>query len=180
MKIWAPTGGDFPGQNEPIFGWEQPNISFGNILRGIDFDLGGRAGAIGLRYTGSQGSYLLLIVGDGIREGVGAIAQFLDRNEALAVRGSIRLQRQLTTLANRTDVVACSFDEQTPDHRWNRLIKAGLRVVRRWIRGLKLNRQWVELSAAFEEVSDVTHPRALLANIHYDRQAVRYRPAITW
>jgi hypothetical protein len=30
-----------------------------------------------------RGDYLLLIAGDGIREGVGAIAQFLDRNEAL-------------------------------------------------------------------------------------------------
>lgn len=31
----------------------------------------------------SKGDYLLLIAGDGIREGVGAIAQFLDRNGAL-------------------------------------------------------------------------------------------------
>lgn len=31
----------------------------------------------------ARGDYLLLIAGDGIREGVGAIAQFLDRNEAL-------------------------------------------------------------------------------------------------
>lgn len=30
-----------------------------------------------------RGDYLLLIAGDGIREGVGAIAQFLDRNESL-------------------------------------------------------------------------------------------------
>lgn len=111
----------------------------------------------------------------------GLLHRYVEHEDDLpAVRGGIRFQRQLSTLAKRTDLVACRFDEQTPDHRWNRLIKAGLRVVRHWIRGLSLNRQWTELSAAFEEVSDVTHPRALLVDIRYDRQAVRYRPSITW
>lgn len=59
VKIWAQTWGDFPGQGEPIFGWEQPNISFGNVFRGIDIDVRGHPGAIGLRHTGSQGSYLM-------------------------------------------------------------------------------------------------------------------------
>jgi hypothetical protein len=59
MKIWAQTWGDYPGQNEPIWGKEQPNISFSHVLKGIDFDLNGNSGAIGLRHTGSQGSYLM-------------------------------------------------------------------------------------------------------------------------
>jgi 5-methylcytosine-specific restriction enzyme subunit McrC len=101
-------------------------------------------------------------------------------DDLLAVRGGIRLQRQFSTLANRTDLVACRFDELTPDNRWNQLLKAGLKVVRPWMRSLDLHRRWVELSAVFEDVSDVAHPRVLLADLRYDRQATRYRPAIHW
>ena len=111
----------------------------------------------------------------------GLLRRYLEHeDDLLAVRGSIRLQRQFSTLANRTDLVACRFDELTPDHRWNRLLKAALKVVRPWMRSLDLHRRWVELSAAFEDVSDVAHPRALLADLRYDRQATRYRPAIQW
>ena len=59
MKIWAQTRNDMPGKHEPEWGSEQPNISFGHILRGIDFDIQGHSGAIGLRHTGSQGTRLI-------------------------------------------------------------------------------------------------------------------------
>jgi hypothetical protein len=59
MKIWAQTRNDFPGTHDPIFGSEQPGISFGHIFRGIDFDLSGHTGAIGLRHSGSQGCLLM-------------------------------------------------------------------------------------------------------------------------
>jgi 5-methylcytosine-specific restriction enzyme subunit McrC len=109
----------------------------------------------------------------------GLLSRYIEHeDDLLAVRGGIRLQRQFTTLANRTDLVACRFDELTPDHRWNRLLKAGLKVVRPWMRSLDLHCRWVELSTAFEDVSDVAHPCALLADLRYDRQATRYRPAI--
>jgi 5-methylcytosine-specific restriction enzyme subunit McrC len=111
----------------------------------------------------------------------GLLRRYTERDEdLLAVRGTIQLQRQFTTLANRTDFVACRYDELTPDNRWNRLLKAGLKIVRPWIRSPDLERSWGELFAAFEEVGDVAHPRALLADLRYDRQATRYRPAIQW
>lgn len=59
MKIWAQTRNDVPGTHDPEFGSEQPNISFGHILRGIDFDIRGNAGAIGLSHAGSQGTLLM-------------------------------------------------------------------------------------------------------------------------
>ncbi len=59
MKIWAQTRNDYFGIHEPLFGQEQPNISFNNILRGIDFDISGHAGAVGLRHAGSQGCLLM-------------------------------------------------------------------------------------------------------------------------
>ncbi len=49
--IWARTWfGDGTG--------EQPNISFGHFFMGIDIDVRGHAGAIGLKHSGSQGCTL--------------------------------------------------------------------------------------------------------------------------
>jgi hypothetical protein len=57
--IWAQTRDDAPGKQEPAWGKEQPNISFGHYFKGIDIDIRGHAGAIGIRHSGSQGSVLL-------------------------------------------------------------------------------------------------------------------------
>lgn len=56
--IWAQTRHDAPGKQEPVWGAEQPNISFNHYFRGIDIDVRGHAGAIGIRHAGSQGSAL--------------------------------------------------------------------------------------------------------------------------
>jgi len=51
VRIWARTWfGDGTG--------EQPNISFGHYFIGIDIDIRGHAGAIGLKHSGSQGCTL--------------------------------------------------------------------------------------------------------------------------
>jgi hypothetical protein len=57
--IWAQTRNDAPGKQEPRWGEEQPNISFNHYFKGIDLDIRGHAGAIGIRHAGSQGSALL-------------------------------------------------------------------------------------------------------------------------
>ncbi len=59
MHIWAQTRNDVPGTHEPEWGSEQPNILFGQIFRGVDFDISGHRGAIGLRFSGSQGCSLM-------------------------------------------------------------------------------------------------------------------------
>lgn len=56
--IWAQTRDDAPGKEEPEWGKEQPNISFSHVFKGIDIDVRGHAGAIGIRHSGSQGSTL--------------------------------------------------------------------------------------------------------------------------
>jgi hypothetical protein len=56
--VWAQTRDDAPGKQEPIWGKEQPNISFSHVFKGIDIDVRGHAGAIGIRHSGSQGSTL--------------------------------------------------------------------------------------------------------------------------
>jgi hypothetical protein len=57
--IWAQTRDDAPGKQEPEWGKEQPNIAFSHFFKGIDIDVRGHAGAIGLRFSGAQGSSLL-------------------------------------------------------------------------------------------------------------------------
>jgi len=56
VRIWAQTWFDAPGKEEPVWGKEQANISFNHFFRGIDIDVRGHAGAIGIRHSGSQGS----------------------------------------------------------------------------------------------------------------------------
>lgn len=58
IYIWAQTYFDAPGKDEPVWGKEQPNISFNHFFKGIDIDIRGHAGAIGIRHSGSQGSTL--------------------------------------------------------------------------------------------------------------------------
>ncbi len=68
IKIWAQTRDDREGTvvpNNPClvatpnWGIEQPNILFNCAYKGIDIELGGNPGAIGLRFSGSQGCYLM-------------------------------------------------------------------------------------------------------------------------
>ncbi|MCB1123144.1 MAG: hypothetical protein KJT03_16440, partial [Verrucomicrobiae bacterium] len=58
VYIWAQTRNDAPGKTEPEWGKEQPNISFNHLFKGIDIDIRGHTGAIGIRHSGSQGSTL--------------------------------------------------------------------------------------------------------------------------
>jgi len=72
VYIWAQTWEDAPGKEEPSWGKEQPNISFNHIFKGIDIDIRGNAGAIGIRHSGSQGSTLqdATILADGAYAGM--------------------------------------------------------------------------------------------------------------
>jgi 5-methylcytosine-specific restriction enzyme subunit McrC len=96
------------------------------------------------------------------------------------VRGRIVVSRQFSVLANRRDVVSCQFDELTADNDWNRYIKVGLRAVRAWIGDIELDRRWVDLMIAFEEVADVPAQSASLLQLRPDRKAARYVPSAEW
>ncbi|MEZ5285549.1 MAG: hypothetical protein R2712_12255 [Vicinamibacterales bacterium] len=104
----------------------------------------------------------------------------LREDDLRMVRGQVRLSRQFSALADRRDLVSCRFDELTADNAWNRLIKAGLRVVRAWIDDIDLSRVWVELLIAFDEVADVPPSADTYAQLKWDRKASRYRPAVEW
>lgn len=107
--------------------------------------------------------------------------RYREVNDDLGVlRGRLASQRQFTSHFNRLDRIACEFDDLTHDSQWNRLIKAGLRVVRDWISSESMHRRWVELVIAFEDVVDVRCSPRDIDRLVFDRQASRYRAAMGW
>jgi 5-methylcytosine-specific restriction enzyme subunit McrC len=116
----------------------------------------------------------------GIARG-GLLRQYREHQDDLtAVRDRIVESRQFAVHANRPDRIACRYDELTIDNTWNRLIRAGLRVVRPWLMSLELNRRWVELMGVFDEISDVTFTARTLNSLAFDRHAERYRAVTDW
>lgn len=111
----------------------------------------------------------------------GLLRQYRTHEDDLPlVRGRILLSRQFGAHFNRPDVVACSYDELTADNDWNRFLKAGLLICRRWIVSGKLHRRWVELFAAFGDVADVIPVVGDFDRLVYDRHGARYRESMGW
>jgi len=96
------------------------------------------------------------------------------------VRGRILLQRQVSTHAMRIDRVACRFDELTVDNPWNQVLKAALSAVEPWAKGLATKRLWLEMTAAFVEVSPCPNALTLHASLVVDRQVNHYTAALQW
>jgi 5-methylcytosine-specific restriction enzyme subunit McrC len=111
----------------------------------------------------------------------GLLRQYQEHHDDLRlVRGRVVAKRQFGALANRQDVVACSFDELTADNTWNRLIKAGLRAVKPWIWSVRVRRRWTDLLIAFDDVTDVRVTPSSFSQLPVDRQARRYLHAAEW
>lgn len=96
------------------------------------------------------------------------------------VRGRIAIGRQLGALANRADRIACEYDDLTVDNVLNRTLAAAVRATRPWLREMAANRRWLDLMAVFDEVDDRALTTHDLQRLVFDRQAERYREAITW
>ncbi len=96
------------------------------------------------------------------------------------IRGRMLIARQAATHAMRVDRLACRFDELTADNEWNQCLRAALHAVKPWISHIDLRRRWLELSAALEDVSLCSVTQTHLDDLVFDRQAVRYKPAIQW
>lgn len=111
----------------------------------------------------------------------GLLKLYREEHEELAcVRGRIIASRQFAALANRSDRVACQFDDLTIDNVWNRVIKLALVRTRPWIASASLLRRWTELKAVLDEVGDEQIEVAAVERLQFNRQGIRYRAAITW
>ena len=96
------------------------------------------------------------------------------------VRGRVDLQRQMTVLADRPDIIGCHYDDLTIDAPWNRAIKSALRVVRPWIVSDDLRRRWIDSASVFDEVRDVAMDAESVERLSVDRKATRYRDVRRW
>lgn len=111
----------------------------------------------------------------------GLMKQYQERAEDQSVvRGRIAVVRQLGVYANRPDIVACEYDELTVDNVWNRVLKKAVRCTRPWVRSVVLDRQWIELMGTLDEVDDARLTATDVGRLAFNRQAERYRTAITW
>jgi 5-methylcytosine-specific restriction enzyme subunit McrC len=111
----------------------------------------------------------------------GLLKQYQEVSEDLHhIRGRINVNRQLTALANRTDMGACVYDELTTDHLWNRLLKLALKAARTWIRSADLGRKWIELMGSFENVTDIQTSALQLDRLMPNRHTRRYVNAARW
>lgn len=111
----------------------------------------------------------------------GLMSLYVERERDLSVvRGRIAFSRQFGVNLNRPDIIASRFDEHTTDNQWNRAIRAAMRVVRPWITSVDLQRRWVELIGALDDLSDVHITLADLDQLTFHRQAVRYREVVAW
>lgn len=112
---------------------------------------------------------------------VGLVRRYRTMEEDLGVvRGRLLLQRQIAVHAMRVDRVACRFDELTINNPWNQALKAGLLAVRPYVRGLDAERLWLELAAAFVDVSAPQDGVSLHARLVSNRQVSHYKAALHW
>lgn len=111
----------------------------------------------------------------------GMVRRYRSEEDDLGVvRGRLLLQRQIATHAMRIDRVACRFDDLTVDNPWNQVLKAALIAVGPWAKGLATKRLWLEMTAAFDEVSPCPNALALHASLVVDRQVNHYTAALRW
>ena len=74
------------------------------------------------------------------------------------LRGKLNINRQLTTLAARRDVLACQFDELSEDTPLNRVLKAAVQCLVSPGRSPANARRLTNLAAIFETVRDAPEP----------------------
>jgi len=111
----------------------------------------------------------------------GLMQRYVDHERDLqVVRGRLDLPRQLGRLANRSDQIACRFDELSQDHAFNRFLKKALRSLRPLLRSQLLMRRWVELMQVFDAVDDSGLSLQSWRDPPRDRSTRRYEPALQW
>lgn len=94
------------------------------------------------------------------------------------VRGRLRLLDQITRNMNRLDLIACEWDEFTPDIPMNRLLKSACYFLQTKVRSRNAARALSDCAAYLEAVSDVDALSALMGVVshRWHRTNERFRP----
>ena len=98
-------------------------------------------------------------------------AQF--RDDLPVLRGRLDIARQFTRFAYRIDHVACAYDELSVDTPLNRVLKASVRKMTRFVRTYESQRLLTELAGHFENVADSLAP--LHEQVQIDRTNETFR-----
>ena len=98
-------------------------------------------------------------------------AQF--RDDLPVLRGRLDIARQFTRFAYRIDHVACAYDELSVDTPLNRVLKASVRKMTRFVRTYESQRLLTELAGHFENVADSLAP--LHEQVQIDRTNEMFR-----
>ena len=94
------------------------------------------------------------------------------------LRGKLDVTRQITKLAVRADVVACRFDELSPDTPLNRVLKAAVVKLVGLSRSSMNRRLLSELQIRFEPVTTTSKP--LDEPVRLDRTNTNYHELYDW
>ena len=98
-------------------------------------------------------------------------AQF--RDDLPVLRGKLDIPRQFTRFAYRIDRIACAYDELSVDTPLNRVLKASVRKMTRFVRTYESQRLLTELAGHFENVADSLAP--LREQVQIDRTNETFR-----
>lgn len=103
-----------------------------------------------------------------------------DVDDLRVLRGRLLVTRQAATHGMRPDVLACRYDELTIDNAWNQVLRAALHVSRPWLEGIADQRRWLELGAAFDDVTLLRDAVDVLPALVPDRQVQHYAASMRW
>ena len=95
------------------------------------------------------------------------------RDDLPVLRGKLDIPRQFTRFAYRFDRVACAYDELSVDTPLNRVLKASVRKMTRFVRTYESQRLMTELAGHFEHVADSLAP--LRERVQIDRTNEAFR-----
>ena len=94
------------------------------------------------------------------------------------LRGKLDVTRQVTRLVVRTDLIACRYDELSPDTPLNRVLKAAVARLSNLSRSLNNIRTLNELKIRFDSVSNSSNP--LGERVRLDRTNSAYHDLYRW
>lgn len=115
---------------------------------------------------------------DALRQGMPQ--QYTDRDDDLpALRGSLDIVRQFSTLAASPQKLACRFDERSPDIALNQVMKAAVDKLSRLARSPDNQRALRELGFAYADISEVSSGALRWDLIVLDRTNTRWRELLS-
>lgn len=116
---------------------------------------------------------------DAVRRGMPR--QYLEHRDDLpAMRGRLDITRQFSRLAASPQILACTFDDLSPDHALNQVMKAAVTKLARLSQSADTAKILRELSFIYSDVTDVPAAALRWDRIIIDRTNERWRDLVSF